>query len=145
MRSSPLSSLLIQITQVLNRARIDLFCHTIKVHQKAYKDFVTGGTIFVDAVQIAQYRDAGYVLAVEREDTVGLRAYAGVAVRRRHLSMQMLVLHVIRSRDLGKKTGHHFNDVLYGHSANFVLGTLIPALLPEGLPIVREGVRVIIC
>lgn len=53
MRSSPLSSLLIQVAQVLNRARIDLFCHAIKVDQEAYKDFVTGGTIFVDAVQIA--------------------------------------------------------------------------------------------
>lgn len=145
MRSSPLRSLLVQIAQVLNRARIDLFCHAIKVDQEAYKDFVTGGTIFVDAVQIAQYRDAGYVLAVECQDTVGLRAYAGAVVRGRHLSMQMLMLHVIRSRDLGKKTGHHFNDVLYRHSADFVLGALIPALLPEGLPVVGEGFRVIIC
>ena len=44
--------------------------------------------------------------------------------------MQMLVLSVIRSRDLCQKTGDHLDDVLDGHATNLILRSLIATLKP---------------
>lgn len=81
---------------------------------------------------------------MESQDTVGLGTHGWVAFMCRHLSMQMFVLHVICSGDFGQEASYHFDDMLYRHSVDVVLRSLVPALLPEALSIVRKRFAVVV-
>ena len=104
----------------VNMSSIDHFGHAIEIDQQAQKDLVSGGTIFEDAVEIAEDGDARHILAVESQHARGLRAKTGRTIRRRYVLVDLLVVHVVGGRDLGEETGHHFNDVGDGHGANLV-------------------------
>ena len=54
-------------------------------------------------------------------------------------------MHVICSSDFGEQAGDHFDDVFYGHVADFVSWSLIALLAPESLAIVGKSVSVLIC
>lgn len=136
LRGSTISGLLVHLAQVLNRAGIDLFGHAVKIYQETQEDLIASGAVFVDAIEITQYRDAGDVLAMKGQDAVGLRTHGAVAVGSRHLSMQMLMLHIVGGGNLGEKASNHLDDVLYGHAADFILRSLVPALVSKALAIV---------
>lgn len=110
--------------QLLQAALVDHLGHAVKVHQQTQKDLVRRRTVLVDAAQVAEDRDAGHVLAVERQDARGLGTQAGGAVGRRDVSMHMLVVHVVGGRDLGQQARDHLDDVRHRHGADLELAFL---------------------
>lgn len=66
--------------QTLEVSLVDYLRHAVKINQQTEKDLVRRRTVFVDAGQVAQDSNAGYILPVESEDARGLRAEIGRAV-----------------------------------------------------------------
>ena len=54
------------------------------------------------------------------------------------------MLHIVCRRNLGEYARHHLDNMFYGHAADLVLGTLIPALLSEALIVVRKGLGIVV-
>lgn len=138
--------MLIGLTHALNEARVDALGHAVKVDEQAKKDFVGGGTILVDAGEVAEDGDCGNILAVEGEDASRLRAEARCALGRGDLAMQVLMLPVVGGGDFGQQACHHLYYVGDGHFANLVLRPDVTGILtsPPGRTCLREGTRLII-
>lgn len=111
---------------VLERTAVDHFRHAVKVDQQAQKHLIGGGTVLVDSTEIAQDRDARHILPVKSKHAGSLLTQSRGAFGRRDMSVQVLVLTVIRRCDLRQQSRHHFNNVCHRHGANFIL--LAPVL-----------------
>lgn len=71
--------------------------------------------------EVTENGNCGHILAVESENAGRLLAETGRALRWRNLSVEVLMLAVIRSRDLGQQASHHFYDIRDRHFADLVL------------------------
>ena len=100
---------------------IDHFRHTIEVDQEAEEDFISCRTIFMDPAQITEDGDAWHVLAMKCQDTGCLAIPSRGAFGWRYMPADMLMLPVIRSRDLRQKPCHHFDNIRDRHRANLIL------------------------
>ena len=110
--------LLLLAMQSVDMGPIHHFRHPIEIDQQAEKHLIGGGTVLEDAIEVAEYGNTRNILAVESEHTRGLRTQTGRTIGWRDMSVDVLVIHVIRGGDFGEKTGHHFNHVGDGHGAN---------------------------
>ena len=99
------------VTQALNRPRVDPLSHSIEIHKQAQEHLVRGWAVFMYPTEIAQDRDARDVLTVECQDTGCLLVQTTGTFWRRNLTMQMFMLPIVRSRDFGQKSSHHFDDI----------------------------------
>jgi hypothetical protein len=100
---------------------VDQLGHAVEIDQQAEEYLVCSGTVFMNASEIAQDGDAWHVLTVESKHTGGLWAEIVGSVRRGDVAMDVLVVHIVGSRDLGEKTCDHLNDVRDGHRADLEL------------------------
>lgn len=83
---SSISSLLIQVAQILYGTRVDLLGHAIKIYQETDEDLIASRTVFVDAIEVAEYRYTRHILAMKCQNTICLRAH-DTTIGSRHLSM----------------------------------------------------------
>lgn len=105
----------------MDRPTIHHLRHSIKIDQQAEEYLVGGGTIFVYARQVVENRNRRHIFAMKCKHATGLRTEIRGAVGRRDMAMNVLMLHVVRCRDLCQQACHHFNDVRHRHGADFIL------------------------
>ena len=86
--------------------------------------------------QIAENTDAGHIFAVKCKHARSLGAQSGGAIRGRNVSMNRLVMQVIRRCDFHQQSSNHLDYVRDRHGTNLVLALLGP--LPRCLVPLRE-------
>lgn len=103
--------------------RIDACGHSVKVDQETDKNFVGGGTVFMDAIEVVQDCYAWNGLAVKCEDA-GVLCGGSRGLGSRDAVVKVVMLEVVGSSDFRKYAGNHFDNVVNGHAADVVNGSI---------------------
>lgn len=103
---------------------VNQLCHAVEIDQQTEEHLVGRWTVFVDACEIAQDRDARHVLTVKSEHAGGLWAKVAGSIWWWDVAMEVFMVHVIGSGDLSEEARDHLNDVRDGHRADLKLSGL---------------------